>query len=158
MTVQYRIHKSLLSYPSSGVTYKDVDSDWNWIYSLAHNHNKLQKVFHNYHCQDYSQDTLNLHRSGAGLPSNLPASAAEARSLQLTLIRSLEMELLNSNSFKADSKYRNFELRNLSSYGRTAKEIPIFKISCFSGLCFAADMCFNKSVTSEVPYSLSQEL
>jgi hypothetical protein len=44
---------------------------------LAYNHNKLQQVFHSYQ----SQDMLNLQRSKAGLPSNLPASVADAQNL-----------------------------------------------------------------------------
>jgi hypothetical protein len=47
---------------------------------LAYSHYKLQ-VFNSYHCLDHSQATHNLHSSGAGLPFNLPASAADIRSL-----------------------------------------------------------------------------
>jgi hypothetical protein len=39
------------------------------------------KVFNRYHCVGYTQSTLNLHHLGAGLPSNLPASVVDARSL-----------------------------------------------------------------------------
>jgi hypothetical protein len=44
----------------------------NWVY---------QQAFHSYHCLEHSQGTLNLHPSGAGLPSNLPASVVDAPSL-----------------------------------------------------------------------------
>jgi hypothetical protein len=45
--------------------------------------------------------------------------------MELSYELSLELEILNSISSRADSKFGSFERREWPSYGSTAKEIPI---------------------------------
>jgi hypothetical protein len=115
---------------------------------LAYNHNKLQQVSNSYHCLNHTQGTLNLHPSGAGLPSNLPASVRMPQSLvDLLVSRNLhELELLNWTELNSAQTccHWTWQNDNLSNYGRTAKETPI-STSSVSLACALPCICASTS-------------
>lgn len=75
------IKKRVLSWPSTGGTYKVVVLNGNWVW-LPYNHNKLQRVYNSYH----PHGTLIIHASGSGLPVSLPACVVDGPSLECNWI------------------------------------------------------------------------
>jgi hypothetical protein len=76
-SVGVMLYHTVLSRPSSGVTYADVVRAGNWIYLL-----RIQPQFTTSLLQ-FSLHTHNLHPSGAGLSPNLPDSKTSPPNLGL---------------------------------------------------------------------------